>query len=895
MLFTTDKQTLDDLNIFGRHGSNSIYQIFNRTCTRGGAGILTQLFQNPLSDPEAINRRSGIIQYFADRGSEFPFSVQLFDALEPYLQQTDERTKLSAQQHSVTKKLSNLVAMDADTEAIYKGIAALVELLNALNHFLSSLELDTGHAYYADKSAMLKLLSLPDFVPVFKSARGSKLLAPEYAELDVLLRFRMRDIIRKLLTHIYELDIYLAVAKVSVERGFVFPKALPRSEHLVRLEGLYHPQVKDAVANSIEITQDRNVIFLTGANMAGKSTFMKSLSVALFLGHMGFPVAAKRMDFSVLDGIYTTINLPDNLGMGASHFYAEVLRTKKVAAELQQGKDLFVLFDEMFRGTNVKDAGEATIAFTEAFARKRNSLFVISTHIIEAGEVLKTRCENINFVYLPTLMEGNKPVYTYRLEQGLTADRHGMLIINNERILESLAEGGRVQKQYGNGTFTVDKQTLADLNLLGKHTPNSIYSLFNHTQTSGGERLLEQMFHRPLVDVKQINERSALFKYFGGLGLAFPFKKEIFAKAENYLSTGTAGNYPAAVCGLILKKLQASLLRDPQFNRIEEGLLATIDLLNACRDFVFELSRRGQVTSPFAKELEVIQALLSDSRLQRLETETKVKKLTLFKMAGFDYLLRHTLRIQLEGLMESIYHLDVYLSVSQIAKERGLAYAEALPVQENLMHTSALWHPSLVNGVANSIALNPDENMIFLTGANMAGKSTLMKAFGIAFYMAHMGFPVAAREMQFSIKDGLYSSINVHDDLTMGHSHFYAEVLRVKHVAEEVASGKRLVVIFDELFKGTNVKDAFDGTASVSAAFAKYTNCFFMVSTHIIEVGEALELQSHAIRYAYLPTVMEGNVPRYTYQLRDGITEDRQGMTIIQNEGILNMLAEPLP
>ncbi len=76
-----------------------------------------------------------------------------------------------------------------------------------------------------------------------------------------------------------------------------------------------------------------------------------------------------------MDGIYTTINLPDNLGIGASHFYAEVLRVKKIATELGAGKSLFVLFDELFRGTNVKDAHEGTVAITHAFASKENQSF----------------------------------------------------------------------------------------------------------------------------------------------------------------------------------------------------------------------------------------------------------------------------------------------------------------------------------------------------------------------------------------------------------------------------------------------------------------------------------------------------------------------------------------
>jgi putative mismatch repair-like protein len=178
--------------------------------------------------------------------------------------------------------------------------------------------------------------------------------------------------------------------------------------------------------------------------MAGKSTFMKTFSIAIFLAHVGFPVPAEAMEFSVRNGMFTTINLPDNLSMGYSHFYAEVLRLKKVVMQLQQTKNLVIVFDELFRGTNVKDAYDATLAVTEAFAGVPDCLFLISTHIIEVGLVLKERCKNIRFVYLPTKMEGSKPVYTYRLAEGITNDRHGMIIINNERIIDIInGEGGK--------------------------------------------------------------------------------------------------------------------------------------------------------------------------------------------------------------------------------------------------------------------------------------------------------------------------------------------------------------------------------------------------------------------------------------------------------------------
>lgn len=190
------------------------------------------------------------------------------------------------------------------------------------------------------------------------------------------------------------------------------------------------------MSNTLSVNKDSNVIFLTGANMAGKSTFMKSISIAVYLAHMGFPVPAEELEFSVYEGMFTTINLPDNLNMGYSHFYSEVLRLKKVAQQMEQGTRLFIVFDELFRGTNVKDAYDATLAVSKAFAEVQDCTFVISTHIVEVGTALQECCKNIRFVYLPTLMDGVKPVYTYRLTEGITNDRHGMIIINNEKIID---------------------------------------------------------------------------------------------------------------------------------------------------------------------------------------------------------------------------------------------------------------------------------------------------------------------------------------------------------------------------------------------------------------------------------------------------------------------------
>lgn len=439
MLFTTDKQTQEDLNIYGKQGTDSILSLFNRTSTVNGSKLLEELFRYPLSDAETINARSEKISYLKTVKAVFPFSSELFDQAEQYLANTDERTKLPAEKPSLEKMLTSLVASNADYKQIVNGIGALIELIQLLNDHLNNTLFLAGSPFKkdAEMADIHKLLNTEPISLLLKENSKSKLPHEKLAAYDLMLRFRYRDTVQQLLRCIYQLDVYVTVAKVAAERNYIFPKALPKQDHLIKIEAFHHPQLKNAVSNTIHITPDSNVVFLTGANMAGKSTFMKSLGIAMYLAHMGFPVAAKAMEFSVLDGIYTTINLPDNLGIGASHFYAEVLRIKKVAKELSAGRNIFVIFDELFRGTNVKDAYEATIAITTAFAKKRSSMFVISTHIIEAGDVLKQH-SNISFKYLPTKMKGTTPIYTYTLESGITDDRHGMIIINNEGILDML-------------------------------------------------------------------------------------------------------------------------------------------------------------------------------------------------------------------------------------------------------------------------------------------------------------------------------------------------------------------------------------------------------------------------------------------------------------------------
>lgn len=431
-----------------------------------------------------------------------------------------------------------------------------------------------------------------------------------------------------------------------------------------------------------------------------------------------------------------------------------------------------------------------------------------------------------------------------------------------------------------------DPQTLSDLNIPGRHRSKSIAWLFDTVVTDGGRRLMESMFERPLTDADDINRRSDIFRYFAGQSTSLPFSGEEFELVESYLTSGV-GNLLSAGLGATCKRIAQIAVNDPDYAQQQRAVRKTLELLGRFKAFIAALPDAG---GPCSAPVEQARRTLEHPALaarddQRLETD-----LPLPKLIRYDHLLRTRLRAPLAQLIELIVQLDVYIAVAGVGNAHGFSYGRALPKGRNTLSMTNLRHPTLDDAVGNSLTFDAGSNAIFLTGANMAGKSTLMKSFGICVYLAHMGFPVAASDLEFSVKDGLYTSINVPDNLALGYSHFYAEVLRVKAVAGSVADGKSLIVVFDELFKGTNVKDAYDATLALTEAFAEHRDSFFVISTHIIEVGETLRERCSNFLFTYLPTVMHGVTPRYTYRLAPGITRDKQGMIIIENEGILELI-----
>lgn len=435
-------------------------------------------------------------------------------------------------------------------------------------------------------------------------------------------------------------------------------------------------------------------------------------------------------------------------------------------------------------------------------------------------------------------------------------------------------------------SFIIDKQTQEDLNLLGKFKKNSIINLFNQTHTRRGELLLERMFMTPLQDTEQINQRSSIIKYFEDIDIEFPVPNSLYSDVISYIES-SSGSKLSTVLGTISKKINFFIVGDNSFEIIQKGIVSMAKMLNIVKEFIDKINLSD---NPYQAQSDEIKSIF-DNKLSAIIANQNFGHLSFIQTLRYDKLFRYSYRYQLGRLIEILSEIDVFIAVSKTARVKKMSYARAIPKEEHSTQIKDLFHPSLKTPVSNSVSINRNKNIIFLTGANMAGKSTFMKSYGIATYLAHMGFPVPAKDMTFSVLDGMYTSINVPDNIALGYSHFYAEVLRVKHVAEKVSKSKNMLIIFDELFKGTNVKDAFDATVSVTEAFGKWDNCAYIISTHIVEAGEVL-LNNNNIQFLYLPTKLDNNRPLYTYKLEQGISSDRHGMMIINNERIVEIIKD---
>jgi DNA mismatch repair ATPase MutS len=281
--------------------------------------------------------------------------------------------------------------------------------------------------------------------------------------------------------------------------------------------------------------------------------------------------------------------------------------------------------------------------------------------------------------------------------------------------------------------------------------------------------------------------------------------------------------------------------------------------------------------------------ILANRKLDKLKSYTSFTALDKSSILEYGNLFHEELASDLRKLITIYGQLDAWYAMAYANGFWNLSFPKFKEQDEPEINARGLRHLMLDEPVAYDLIMDKNANFIFLTGANMAGKSTLIKAVGLSVYLAHLGMGVPATSMQLTLFEGILTNINVEDNLVKGESYFFNEVKRIKETILKITNGKRWLVLIDEIFKGTNIQDAMKCSLAVIKGLIKMENGLFILSTHLYEIGEDLK-QLPSISFKYFETKLIDNELFFSYQLKDGVSEDRMGYLILQKEGVTSLL-----
>ena len=217
---------------------------------------------------------------------------------------------------------------------------------------------------------------------------------------------------------------------------FIYPKI--SSALIINTEGLGHPLIAEGecVTNDIYIGKGQSVLIITGANMAGKSTFLRTSGVNLVLALAGAPVYAKTFSCPVIN-LRTGMRTADSLKDHQSYFYAELDRLKTIMDELRSDKPLLILLDEILKGTNSTDKQSGSIALVKQLL-PHPCLAMIATHDIVLGDLENQFPQHIKNYHFEANIENDQLSFDYKLKPGIAQTMNATFLMKKMGIIPSV-------------------------------------------------------------------------------------------------------------------------------------------------------------------------------------------------------------------------------------------------------------------------------------------------------------------------------------------------------------------------------------------------------------------------------------------------------------------------
>jgi DNA mismatch repair protein MutS len=432
----------------------------------------------------------------------------------------------------------------------------------------------------------------------------------------------------------------------------------------------------------------------------------------------------------------------------------------------------------------------------------------------------------------------------------------------------------------------IDKTTLADLSIFHSEEELSVVHFLDHTQTGGGRDYLYDMIGKPLASVDAILSNQQIIKELMQVTDRWPVSitnGTIMVIARFYESQ--INKYPTQPN--VFNSFTYKLFNAPDFSLTRYTITHCIDFIKGMTQ-VSTLLKESTQSTQLRIWAERIDMLLNKGLIPEIGTQSK-EEMPNWRILSYADFIRFHYKNQIFELIDLYSRIDAFLSLSIACKKYDFCFPEISLSTQPFIEATGLYHPLLQTPTSYNVDMSRDKNFLFLTGANMAGKSTFIKAVGVSVYLAHLGMGVPATKMQLSLFDGLLSNINVVDNIVKGESYFFNEVQRIRNTIEKISDGRNWLILIDELFKGTNVQDAMKCSTTVIEGLRKMKNVLFILSTHLYEIGEPLQQYSN-IQFRYFETSVQDEQLVFSYQLKEGISNDRLGYLILRREGVVELL-----
>ncbi len=434
-----------------------------------------------------------------------------------------------------------------------------------------------------------------------------------------------------------------------------------------------------------------------------------------------------------------------------------------------------------------------------------------------------------------------------------------------------------------------DKTTLKDLSIFTADGSSGVFDLIDRTVTQAGREMLRKHIATPPDTFESLIEVQDTIKFWADNYDLWPknILNGTLVMLDKYFESADSVSTPPSGIPLLLSSFFQKIFNKQEYFFIQFSLSHLADLFKGCKKLLEIIDQPG-LPLLLSRELNLIKEELLHPLVDTISGITKDTSYN--ELLKINYKARRELKNRTYRLIHSFARLDAWRSMAIATNEHRWSYPVLLPESPVCFQALGLFHPLLPKPVAYDIAFKNGRNFLLLTGANMSGKTTFMRSLGVSALLAHLGMGVPAKQLHISFLEGVITNMQVEDNILRGESYFFAEVQRMKLTAEKLLQRKPHLVLMDELFKGTNVHDAFECTKAVLDGLLNYHDHLMILSTHLYEVAQQFSSNKEIIFECFVTRMSQEGGYEFTYELQPGISNDRIGYRILQKEGVIDLL-----